>query len=79
MDGIAIGTDGRPLLKLKLAAPPVDGEANAALIAFLSKALSLRKADIAIRSGHTGRIKILQLTGDSAAILMKLDALLPPA
>jgi uncharacterized protein YggU (UPF0235/DUF167 family) len=66
------------LLKLKLAAPPVDGEANVALIAFLSKALSLRKADIAIRSGHTGCIKILQLAGDSAVILAKLDAWIGP-
>ena len=76
VDGIVSDADGRPLLKLRLVAPPVEGAANEALIAFLAKALSLRKADIAIRSGETGRIKILHLAGDSAAILRKLDALL---
>ena len=76
VDGIVSAADGRPLLKLRLVAPPVEGAANAALIAFLAKTLSLRKADIAIRSGETGRIKILHLAGDSAAILQKLDSLL---
>jgi uncharacterized protein len=72
-DGIAADAEGRPLLKLRLVAPPVEGAANEALIAFLAKTLSLRKADITIRSGETSRIKILHLTGDSAAILQKLD------
>jgi uncharacterized protein (TIGR00251 family) len=76
VDGIVSDAEGRPLLKLRLVAPPVEGAANEALIAFLAKALSLRKADIAIRSGETGRVKILHLAGDSAAILRKLDALL---
>ncbi len=76
VDGIVSDAEGRPLLKLRLVAPPVEGAANEALIAFLAKTLSLRKADIAIRSGETGRVKILHLAGDSAAILRKLDALL---
>lgn len=73
VDGIGEDAEGRPLLKLRLVAPPVEGAANTALIFFLAKALSLRKADIAIRSGETGRVKILHLAGDSAAILQKLD------
>ena len=74
VDGIVQDAEGRPLLKLRLVAPPVEGAANAALIAFLAGTLSLRKADIAIRSGETGRVKILHLAGDSAAILQRLDA-----
>jgi uncharacterized protein len=73
VDGIADDAEGRPVLKLRLVAPPVEGAANKALIAFLAKTLSLRKADITIRSGETSRIKILHLAGDSAAILHKLD------
>ena len=79
LDGIVADADGRPLLKLRLVAPPVDGAANDALIAYLAKTLGLRKADIAIRSGETGRVKILHLAGDSAAILQKLDAWLATA
>ena len=74
VDGIAQDADGRPLLKLRLVAPPVEGAANQALIAFLAKSLSLRKADISIRSDETSRIKILHLAGDSTALLQKLDA-----
>ncbi len=54
-------------------APPVEGAANEALIAFLAKTLSLREADIIIRAGETSRAKILHLAGDSAEILRKLD------
>jgi uncharacterized protein (TIGR00251 family) len=73
VDGIVEDTEGRPLLKLRLVAPPVEGAANEALIAFLAKTLSLRKADITIRSGETSRVKILHLAGGSSAILQKLD------
>jgi uncharacterized protein (TIGR00251 family) len=76
IDGTVQDAEARPLLKIRLAAPPVDGAANAALIAFLAEALSLRKADIAIRSGETGRTKLLHLSGDSAILLKRLDALL---
>ncbi len=76
VDGIAADAEGRPVLKLRLRAPPVEGAANAALIAWLAKTLGLRKADIEIRSGETGRTKILHLSGDSAALIRKLDALL---
>ena len=73
MDGVMQDSEGRPLLKLRLVAPPVEGAANEALIAFLAKALSLHKADITIRSGETGRVKILHLAGDSAVLLQRLD------
>lgn len=74
IDGVVTGADGRTALQIRLTAPPVDGAANAALIDFLSEKLEMRKADISIRSGQTGRLKILQLSGDSAAILKKLGA-----
>ena len=74
LDGIDTGTDGRPALQLRLAAAPVDGAANKALIALLAEALALRKVDIAIRSGATSRLKILTLAGDSAAIIARLNA-----
>ncbi len=57
--------DGR--LKIQLAAPPVDGEANAALQAFLAAALEVRKADVAIERGETGRRKTVRVAGVDAA------------
>jgi len=75
IDGIVLDADGKPLLKVRLKAPPVDGAANKALIAFLADMLGLRKADITIRWGETGRTKLLHLAGDSAILLNRLDAL----
>lgn len=57
--------DGR--LKVQLAAPPVDGEANLALVAFLAEALGVRKADVAIARGDTGRRKTVRVAGADAA------------
>ncbi len=56
--------DGR--LKLQLAAPPVDGEANAALLAFLADALGVKKADVALLAGETGRRKRVRIAGVTA-------------
>ncbi len=54
-------------LKLQLAAPPVDGEANQALIEFLARALGVRKADVTIARGETGRRKTVRIAGVTAA------------
>jgi hypothetical protein len=53
--------DGR--LKIALAAPPVDGEANAALIEFLSDLLGVRKAEVELLDGQSGRRKRLLIRG----------------
>jgi uncharacterized protein (TIGR00251 family) len=71
--GVVVGADGRSALQLRLAAPPVDGAANKALIAFLADALDLRKSDIVIRSGETSRLKVLHLGGDTTAIIARLN------
>ena len=57
--------DGR--LKVQLAAPPVDGEANAALVSFLADALGVRKGDVVIVRGDTGRRKTVRVAGVGAA------------
>jgi hypothetical protein len=60
--------DGR--LKLQLAAPPVDGEANAALIEFLAGELRVRKAAVVIDRGETGRRKTVRVSGVTAAAVV---------
>ncbi len=57
--------DGR--LRIQLAAPPVDGEANAALVAFLADALGVRRTDVAIVRGERGRRKTVHVAGIGVA------------
>ena len=67
--------DGRPLLGVRLAAPPVEGAANEELVRFLAASLDIRKNQIAIRSGETGRTKLLHLSGDPDSLAAKLETL----
>lgn len=48
-------------VKIRIAAPPVDGEANAALVAFLAKQFGVAKRAVQIESGHTGRRKSVRI------------------
>jgi hypothetical protein len=51
-------------LKITLTAPPVDGAANAALVAFVAEALHLKKRQITLHSGETSRHKVLAIDAD---------------
>lgn len=53
--------DGR--LKVQLAAPPVDGEANAALVELFSDVFGVPKRQVAVVSGEIGRRKVVRVTG----------------
>ena len=59
-------------LKIRLTAPPVDGAANEALVKYLSDVLSVSKSQVEIVSGHTGRQKIIRITGMSEADVIRL-------
>ncbi len=48
-------------LKIKLSAPPVDGEANKALQEFLAKLFKVAKSQVEIVSGLTGRNKTVRI------------------
>jgi len=47
------------LLRVKIAAPPEDGKANAELIAFLSQVLGCPRRDISLLRGEKSRQKIV--------------------
>jgi hypothetical protein len=50
-------------LKIRLAAPPVDGKANAALIRFVADTLKLPTSAVNLKSGHNSRRKVLAVVG----------------
>jgi uncharacterized protein (TIGR00251 family) len=52
-------------LRVRIAAPPVDGAANAALLRYLSRVLDIPKSRLSISSGHASRHKRILITGFS--------------
>lgn len=50
-------------IKMKIKAPPDKGKANDELIAFLAKELDVPKSHISILSGHSSRLKKIQIIG----------------
>lgn len=61
-------------LKVALTAPPVDGAANAALIALLAKKLGVPKGGVRIASGESSRTKVVSVEGSSVGDVRGLVA-----
>lgn len=66
VEGWALDGDGRPYLKVRVASPPVDGAANAALLALLAKTLGIPRSAARLTAGETARLKRVELDGASA-------------
>lgn len=62
-------------LKVRLKAPPVDGEANAELLRTLAKALGVPKSAVSVEQGEASRRKSVRVCGLSEAALLER---LPP-
>ncbi len=59
-------------LKIRLAAPPVDGKANAALISFVAGQLEVAKSAVILKSGQTSRRKVLEVSAVPADAASRL-------
>lgn len=62
----AIAGEVEGALKLKLAAPPVDGAANEEMIRFLAKVFAVPRRAVTILSGATSKTKIIRIGGLTA-------------
>lgn len=61
-------------LKIRIAAPPVDGEANDELFRFLSKLLGVPKSRLQLLRGESSKMKDLRIEGITLEFLrQKLD------
>lgn len=58
--------------KLNIAAPPVDGKANEAILRYLASLARVPTANVRIVTGQTGSIKIVEFQGIDAAALEKV-------
>jgi uncharacterized protein (TIGR00251 family) len=57
-------------IKIRVAAPPVDGAANDELIRFLARQLSIPTSSVRIRSGASGRHKRVLVKGVAAELVL---------
>ena len=63
IDGWDVDADGRHVLKVRVRARPVEGEANAALLKLLAKSLGVPKSTVTLDRGGQSRTKRISITG----------------
>jgi uncharacterized protein YggU (UPF0235/DUF167 family) len=76
IEGVELRADGETVLKLRVAAVPDKGKANAAAIALLAKGLHLPKSTLTLIAGDTARLKTVSIAGDPEELAAKLRDLL---
>lgn len=59
-------------LKIKITAPPIDGQANEGLIEFLSEYFDVAKRNVLLIKGETGRHKVVDVLGVSDEVVRSL-------
>lgn len=60
-------------LRIRLAAPPVDGAANEELIRVLAKTFNVARSEVTILSGHTGKVKQISIKGRTNEVAARLS------
>lgn len=75
IDGWDVDADGRPVLKVRVRARPVEGEANEALIRLLAKAMGMPRSTVSLARGGQSRLKMLEVVGlDDAELRARITA-----
>jgi len=75
IDGWDVDADGRPVLKVRVRARPVEGEANEALIRLLAKALGAPRSSVSLARGGQSRLKMIEVAGlDDAEVRARITA-----
>jgi len=69
IDGSRALADGRVVLAARVRAAPEKGRANTALVRLLARAAGIAPSAVTIVSGDTGRVKVLQLSGDPGRLV----------
>lgn len=60
-------------LRVRIAAPPVDGAANEELIRILAKTFNVSRSAVKILSGHSGKLKQIGIEGSTNEIVARLN------
>lgn len=63
-------------LKLRIAARPIEGEANKAVCTYIANFLGIAKSNVSVSRGDTGRQKTIHVAGDSVSLMAKFAPLI---
>jgi uncharacterized protein YggU (UPF0235/DUF167 family) len=73
LEGVETLADGGVVLKVRVRAAPMEGEANAALVKLVAKALGIPPRKVTLTAGATSRIKRLKIDGSTDALVGALE------
>src|SRR5215468_7761685 len=73
IDGVEQMADGRSVLKARVRAAASEGEANAALVKLIAKALGVAPRDVSLVAGATARLKRLRIDGPGTTLAAALE------
>jgi uncharacterized protein (TIGR00251 family) len=73
IEGVEQRDDGECALKVRVRAPPSEGEANAALIALIACALGVPPRDVTLVAGASARLKRLRIAGHGPTLAAALE------
>jgi uncharacterized protein len=75
IEGVECLADGRSVLKARVRAAPVEGEANGALQRLIAKALGIAPRQIELTTGAAARLKGLRIAGNASELEAVLERL----
>ncbi|QYE35322.1 MULTISPECIES: DUF167 family protein [Sphingosinicellaceae] len=78
VEGLLPDAEGKLHLGVRVAAAPVDGEANDAVEATLARWLGIKPREVEVTGGLTARSKVVTIDGDPVALIRKLQTLTAP-
>lgn len=68
IDGIAVDSDGVPMLKVAVTEVPEGGKANKAVLALLAKELDVPRTSLTVQTGAADRRKLICLQAEPAVL-----------
>ena len=75
VDGLGQDAAAVPHVKLRVAAAPVDGEANVAVEKLLANWLGVPRSRVEVVNGTTMRVKMVRIEGDPVQLMQRCQAL----
>ena len=75
IEGVERDAAGQERLRVRVTAPPTEGEANRRVIELLAKAIGIAKSSVAVRQGAHDRNKCFDIAGDTKQLMASVRTL----